>query len=341
MRIPLLVLGVWVLSIVLTGWLRGYALRTRLLDMPNARSSHSRPTPRGGGMAIVAGFVLGLLACRWLGAVSDDLLAALLGGGLAIAAVGYIDDRRGVPVRWRLAVHVAAAAWALWWLGPPPALPLPGGEWRLELLGYPLALLLIVWLLNLYNFMDGIDGIAGVETVTVAGGAAVLAMLAGDGAAALPLLLLAAAAAGFLLWNWPPAKIFMGDVGSAFIGFVLAAFALGGEGPLNPWVWPILLGVFLVDASYTLLRRLLRGEAIHQVHRSHAYQRASRRLGAHRPVTVAVAAINLCWLWPLAWIALRHPELGPLLTLTAWAPLVGLAIALGAGERDEVVGASA
>lgn len=333
-----LLLGLVVLlfSAWLTGLLRHYALRTQLLDLPNERSSHTQPTPRGGGLALVVSFVFGLV-CLWLwGGVAAEVLVAVGVGGVLIAAIGYLDDRHGLPARWRFLVHMLAASWALWWLGGFPALPVFDVELRLGWLGIPIGVVAIVWLLNLYNFMDGIDGIAATEAVTVAVGAALLLWLQGDAGAAALLVILAAAALGFLVWNWPPAKIFMGDVGSAFLGYVFAVLALGlSSGALNLWVWLILLGVFVVDATYTLLRRLLRGERVYQAHRSHAYQRAARRWGSHKKVTVATAGINVFWLLPLAGVAAAYPDWGVVVLAVAWLPLLGVAVALGAGVSNE------
>lgn len=316
-------------SALLTGVVRHYALRTQLLDLPNARSSHVRPTPRGGGVAVVVAFELSLLALWLLGGVPLPLFLALLVGGLMIAAVGLIDDRRGVAARWRFLVHLLAAVWALAWLGFP-ALPVGGSTVDLGWLGLVLGALMIVWLVNLYNFMDGIDAIAGIEALTVAVGAALLAADSGAGGV---LGLLALAVLGFLVWNWPPAKIFMGDVGSAFLGFVFAALALFAGG-LSLWGWLILLGVFIVDATWTLLRRVLRGERWYEAHRSHAYQRAARRCGSHLRVSVVVGLVNVLWLLPLAYGAQRWPGYGPALVAVAYVPLLAAAARLGAGRPD-------
>jgi Fuc2NAc and GlcNAc transferase len=199
----------------------------------------------------------------------------------------------------------------------------------------------VVWLLNLYNFMDGIDGIAGVEAVTVALAACLLAWLAGLGVEAWwPMLLLAAGVAGFLVWNWPPARIFMGDAGSGFIGLMLGLLSIQAAQLSFELLagWLVLLAVFVTDATLTLLRRLLRGQPLTEAHRSHAYQYAARRLGGHRSVTLAVAGINLLWLLPIAalmvtgWLA-TIPGL-----VLAYAPLVGLAwwLKAGAAEMQEV-----
>ena len=323
------------LSAALTGWVRSYA-RTRLLDMPNTRSSHQQPTPRGGGLAIVVTFALALLALRGLDALPVALLLAL--SGLApLAVVGFIDDHGHVSARWRLLIQVAAGLWALFWLGSLDGLTLAGRAVELGWFGPVLATLGIVWMQNLYNFMDGIDGIAGVETLGIALPAAGLMLwtsggaLPGEAAAALAL---AAATAGFLIWNWPPARIFMGDVGSAVLGFVLAVLMLGSavQHSLGFGVWLILSGVFLIDATVTLLTRMWRGERWHEAHRSHAYQHAARRWGGHRPVILAVLAINTLWLLPLAGLAVAFPPWELWLLALAWLPLIVIAFRLGAGR---------
>lgn len=319
-----------------TWTMRAYALRRDLLDHPNARSSHVVPTPRGGGVAIVAGFCLATTA--WAlesdGEHAAQLWLAIVPPALLVAAVGFVDDHRPLSARLRLLVHFAAATWAVGMLGGLPAIPWPGGALPVGLAGGVLAVVAAVWCLNLYNFMDGIDGIAASEAVFVAVAAGVLA---GSGSPAfLPLLSLAAAAAGFLAFNWPPARIFMGDAGSGFLGLALAGLLLSlhASGHLPIGAALILLGAFLADATVTLLVRLRRGERLHEAHRTHAYQRAARRFGGHRPVTVAVLAIDILWLLPLAALATRWPDWSVPLAGLAIVPLAALSLALGAGRSD-------
>ena len=320
-------------SLVLTGALRRYALARSLLDLPNARSSHSVATARGGGLAIVASFLATLPVAASLDLLAGRALWALLGAGAWVAAVGFVDDHRHIAARWRLLAHFAAAVWVLAWLGGAPPLALPGSVVDLGWLGHALAALYLVWLLNLYNFMDGIDGIAGVEAISVCVGGALLYGAAGEPTLGAVPLFLAAAVAGFLCWNFPPARIFMGDVGSGFLGLVLGVLSLqaGWTTPELLWGWIILLGVFVVDATLTLLRRFVRGEKVYEAHRSHAYQYAARRFGRHLPVTLCVAAINLLWLLPIAlWVALGGMS-GVLGVMLAYVPLVALAFVFGAG----------
>lgn len=332
-----LLLGGFFLSLLLTGLLRRYALARSLLDLPNARSSHKVATPRGGGVAIVLTFLLGLPLLVWDDAMSMREMIGLWGAGALVALVGFLDDHGHIAARWRLLVHFAAAAWALAWMGGLPSLSVFGTVVDAGWLVQVLAALYLVWMLNLYNFMDGIDGIAGVEAITACAGAALLCVLGAPGVAAwgTPILLLAAVS-GFLCWNFPPARIFMGDAGSGFLGLLLGLLSIQASW-VNPaffWAWLILLGVFVVDATLTLLRRLLRRQKPHEAHRSHAYQYASRKCGAHRSVTLAVGAINLLWLLPLAMVVGLGYVDGLVGVLVAYTPLVWLAFRFKAGAAE-------
>ncbi|MDF3934145.1 MraY family glycosyltransferase [Pseudomonas citronellolis] len=335
MTVVLLLLAV-LLAWAGTASVRRYALARSVMDVPNERSSHSVPTPRGGGVAIVLSFLLVLLLAWWLGLADTREMLSLVLPGALIALVGFVDDHRPVPARWRLLGHFLGAALLLYVLGGLPALPVAGANWDLGVVGWLAALFYLVWLLNLYNFMDGIDGIASLEAITVCVGGALCYWFVGAGAQAGLPLLLAAAALGFLLWNFPPARIFMGDAGSGFLGLVLGGLSLQAAwtAPQLFWAWLILLGVFVVDATWTLARRLLRGERVYLAHRSHAYQRASRRLGQHRAVSLAVVAVNLAWLLPIAVLVTLGWIDGVLGLIVAYAPLVLVVAILGAGAPE-------
>ena len=328
-------------SLVMTGALRRYALARSLMDIPNARSSHSVPTPRGGGVAIVLAFLAALPVLAFANLLPWAVMWALLGAGAGVAVIGFLDDHGHIPARWRLLGHFAGAIWALFWLGGLPPLSLFGMSLDLGWLGHALAAVYLVWLLNLYNFMDGIDGIASVEAICVCLGGALLHAVLGIAGSTQPTefvvpLLLAAAVAGFLFWNFPPARIFMGDAGSGFLGITLGILSLQAAwaAPQLLWSWLILLGVFVLDATWTLLRRLLRGDKVYEAHRSHAYQYASRQFGRHLPVTLAVLGINLLWLLPIAlWVGLGGLD-GLLGLVLAYLPLVVLAVKFKAGARE-------
>jgi len=320
-----------------TGLIRRYALISNMIDVPNQRSSHTLPTPRGGGMAIVVVFLFSLGALFALGLLTPKQGWALFGAGAWVAVVGFLDDHRHIPAGWRLLAHFIGAGWGLYWLGGFPPLPLFGQAVDLGWIGHIFGLFYLVWLLNLYNFMDGIDGIAGIEAITTCLGGVLLFLLSGNESIWLEPALLAAAVAGFLLWNFPPAKIFMGDAGSGFLGILLGLISIQAAW-LNPnlfWSWLCLLGVFIVDATLTLLQRFRRGEKLHEAHRSHAYQFAARRFGSHRPVTLFVGAVNLFWLLPLAvsiGLGLLNGILGVAL---AYLPLLLTAIKFNAGGTED------
>ncbi|WP_110946717.1 MraY family glycosyltransferase [Pseudomonas bohemica] len=323
-------------SFALTYWLRRYALHKSLLDIPNGRSSHSVPTPRGGGVAIVVSYLLALAIVLGQGGLTLPVFLSLGGAGLGIAALGFLDDHGHVAARWRLLGHFFSAFWALYWLGGLPPVALFGGTLDIGWLGHALAAVYLVWLLNLYNFMDGIDGIASVEAVCVCIGASLIYALGGYLELIWQPLLLAAAVLGFLVWNFPPARIFMGDAGSGFLGIVLGVLSLQAAWISSQllWAWLILLGVFIVDATVTLIRRLVRGDKIYEAHRSHAYQFASRRYGKHFPVTSAVGVINLFWLLPVAIGVTQFGLDGAVGVIVAYIPLLILALGFRAGELE-------
>ena len=325
------------LSLLLTALLRRYALAKSIIDIPNARSSHSLPTPRGGGVAIVVALLAALPLLGWAGLLDSAPLTALFGAGLLVAVIGFMDDHGHIAARWRLLGHFSAAIWALLWMGGLPPLELFGHTLVLGWIGHVLAAFYLVWMLNLYNFMDGIDGIASVEAITACLGISLLCWLAAAPQLVWLPLLLAAAVAGFLFWNFPPARIFMGDAGSGFLGVVLGVISLQAAWVSSQlfWAWLILLGVFVVDATFTLARRLVRGDKVYEAHRSHAYQFASRRYGRHLPVTLAVCAINLLWLLPMAAGVVLAGLDGLTGVLVAYAPLVALAVYYRAGSRED------
>lgn len=341
MKNNILLWGALSLAVFLAAWsltaaLRRYALAHSVIDIPNARSSHTVPTPRGGGVAIVVSFLLSLPLLAMAGWVDWPVACGIGVAGLGVAVLGFLDDHGHIAARWRLLGHFAAAVWILFWVGGLPVVSVFGHLWDAGWFGYVLAALYLVWLLNLYNFMDGIDGIASVEAIFVALGGASLYILTGHLTLAGMPVVLACAVAGFLCWNFPPAKIFMGDAGSGFLGIVLGALSLQAA-----WVaphflcsWLILLGVFIVDASLTLFRRLLRGERVYEAHRSHAYQWAARRFGRHLPVTLGVAGLNVFWLYPLAWCVATDRLDGTLGVVIAYLPLIVLAFKFRGGQAE-------
>ncbi len=325
-------------SALLTALIRRYAVTRRLLDIPNQRSMHVRPTPRAGGLAILLTFTSGLAFLFAIRLITLRDFAAILGASILVAGVGFWDDYVPLSARTRLLAHSAAALVMIWWQGSAPPLNLGVFVWEWGFWGKAIIFLGLVWLINLNNFMDGIDGLAASEAVFVSIASGVL-LYAGryTGLASISWIL-GGASAGFLIWNWPPAKIFMGDVGSGFIGLIfgviiLAAMKLSAG---NAWIWVILLGVFITDASVTLCTRILHGRRWNEAHRSHAYQKAALRWG-HLQVTTAVCLINLLWLTPAAVIVWYHPDLGFRMAALALSPIAALVFYFGAGAENRSI----
>lgn len=281
-------------SLWLTGVVRTYALHHRVIDTPNQRSSHERPTPRGGGLAILAAAWIALSLALVFHRIAVAEALVLQAGSVLLAAVGWVDDRRGVRPSVRLAIHVGVAALAAYMLGGLATIQVGNLSVHLGWAGYAVATVGIVWSINLFNFMDGIDGFAGSQAVLIFGTCSVLLFVRGAPSLGCIAAILAGASAGFLPWNWPPAKIFMGDVGSGAIGFLVAALAIASENSRSvPLVAVAIIGgVFISDATVTLLRRLLRGDRPADAHRDHAYQRMVRVVGSHRPITSWAAAVT-------------------------------------------------
>lgn len=309
------------------GWLAQWLRRRGVVDVPGERSSHATPTPRGGGIAVLAGTAAGLLLLRLAAGMALPPGPVLAAVGL-IALAGLADDVRGLPAWLRLLVQTASAAlviaegFALDRLPLPPPLDLPAGA-----LAPALTWLWLVGVTNLFNFLDGIDGYAGWQAVVACAGAAGLGLgpaVSGAAAAA------GGAAAGFLLQNWHPARIFLGDVGSTAMGFFLAACPLAAPPERRAeavFTMAMLLWFFLSDGAYTLAKRLARGERIWTPHRSHLYQQLARRLGRHDTVVERVgAAAGLLGAAAVGAYLLRDPRL-------EWAVMAAAAGAFAAYRR--------
>jgi len=315
------ILTTLVLSAIFCGLYQQFAQRRQFLDVPNERSSHLHPTPSGGGVALLSAFTLGLLFSAMLYGAWDNSFVALSVAALILMVLGIFDDLQGLSVRLRLALYslicLLLAAFLLHGVETESTLQ----AWVLVLL----AALALLWTLNLYNFMDGIDGLAALQTVLASCGAALLSWLTGHGGHyALFCLLLAAAHCGFLVWNCPPARLFMGDAGSVPTGFLLAALAVIGarQGLLNPFCWFILLAAFITDATWTLAWRMVSGQSFTQPHRTHAYQRLSRYWGSHSRVDMLLLAISILWLFPLASAVQIWPDRSPFFVILAYLPLL-------------------
>jgi glycosyltransferase WbpL len=297
---------------------RLYSVRHAIIDVPNERSSHAVPTPRGGGLAIVAVVVAGACAYALLTKQGAGWFAAgYLPGALLVAAASWVEDMRPIPMRWRFLIHAVAATLAIVAIGDFRLMAIPGiGQFDVGWLGVVLALLWIAGLTNAYNFMDGIDGIAGSQALIAGVLWTFVAWHGGHGLLGILALLLAASNLGFLVHNWPPARIFMGDVGSAFTGYTLAVITLVAtqEDARLGALGLLVVAPFVFDALFTIIRRWYRGENYLTPHRAHLYQRLTIAGLSHRTVTVLYGALALtCAGFGLLW--LRLGESAGLVTL--------------------------
>jgi len=266
-----------------------------LLDHPNERSLHSQPVPRSGGIAVFAGVLLGTLILQFWRPLGADW-ALILSCALPVVAVSLWDDWAGVPPGVRLLVHLLAAALLLLAGLTPNTIALPGGQWTPPpFLAVTGGLLFVIWMINLYNFMDGMDGLAGGMAVIGFACLAMLGLQAADSRFVSANWLIVGAASGFLLFNYPPAKIFLGDIGASLLGFLAAAMTLWGsrDGLFPPWLALLVFSPFIVDATVTLLRRLLRGERVWQAHKTHYYQRLAQSRWGRRTTLLAEYGIML------------------------------------------------
>lgn len=312
-------------SWIATGRVLTWLTRNAILDLPNERSSHTRPTPRGGGWGVM---VVMLPAWGVIGLASGDLgrVGPVLLGSVALVAVSWFDDRRDIGAGIRFMTQIGAVCLGLLAL-PSDAAILPLPLW----LDRTIVAIGWLWMVNLFNFMDGIDGLAGVEATSIGIAFAAFTLLTGDdfpfglyGAVA------AGAAAGFLRWNLHPAKLFMGDVGSVPLGYTLGWLSLTAAAR-GEWVAACLPPLyFLADATITLLRRAARGERVWRAHREHFYQHAALNIG-HRAVTAMVAGADIV-LVLLTLVSIRFPVTAALLGGATVATLLSLL----AGQKKAV-----
>lgn len=337
----LLLLAGFGLSTFLAAKLVTWAPRLGLIDVPNHRSSHQSPKPRGGGlsffvayMVIVALFPLALeFRFNWV-------LPILVGGGL-ITLVGLVDDLKGVSAGLRLFIQLLVAALTMVILSDYGRTDvslsfLPGAP---SILVYGFCFLFMMWMINLYNFMDGVDGMAATQAVVVATLSAGLCYWQGNWPLFHLYALIAAVTFGFLWFNWSPAKIFMGDSGAYFLGFLFACLALMSKiySRESFFSHVILLGVFISDATFTLLMRAWRRQKLHQGHRTHAFQHIVRKGWTHAQVTCLFNGITVFWLGPMAVLATISTYRASLIAVIAYLPLLALMVFLRAGREARVV----
>lgn len=303
LNITLILVIVCIISVILTGLIRKFVLSKNILDVPNDRSSHRIPTPRGGGLSIVLLFVAATSYLMWKQMISLSLFYAL-SGGILVAFIGWLDDIVSVPPIWRALVHTLSAIWSVYWLSE-----FVNMSW----LACLLITVGIVWCTNLYNFMDGIDGLAGSEGLFISLSAAIVLLSLGLQNISILCFVLAGSILGFLKWNWPPAKIFMGDVASGYLGFIFSILAIATMNLLTLKFWIILASIFLCDATFTLLYRIYQKKRWYEAHCEHAYQRLTQYGASHKAVTIGILIFNIFILFPVGLGAIYYPNISILI----------------------------
>lgn len=320
MMLEWLVFGAtFAVSVVATWLVTRYALHRRILDHPSARGLHDQATPRGGGAAIgltASAALLGFYACDLGGWFATPVPIAI---GIAYGALGWFDDHASLPIVPRLLAQLVFAGVFVVVGGAGLVQPLVAIAALPVWIAQLVVIVAIAGFVNVFNFMDGADGYAAGASVAALASGAVIATLAGERDVLLATVTLGAAAAGFLVWNWQPARIFMGDVGSYFLGFEFCALTasdvLAGRGA---WLWLILLAPFITDGVLTLTRRILRRERFWRAHRTHAYQVLILSGCSHATVSTGIIVLTLVVLAPVALYARLQPAVAPVLTAAVY-----------------------
>lgn len=328
----------FIISLLLTRQYRVFAERLNVLDVPNERSSHQAPIPRGAGISFFFAFnvILGFLL--WQEKITMEYAFPLMLGGSVVAALGYWDDVSSVSATLRLFIHFLVSIFIFSLLSQGfikhvEISFLPDWPWLTAIF----CILFIIWFINLYNFMDGCDGLSTSIGIAGAGLIAVVSLLQGNMNLALIYIVLAYALGGFLVFNWPPAKVFMGDSGAYFLGYVFGSLALISKiyYTSSLYVHLIIFGLFIVDATWTVLRRAIRGERLYVGHRMHAFQKLIARGWGHARVTSLYVLITVLWLFPMSLLCVYQHEKSFLFLVIAYVPIFIFVLFMGAGTPTE------
>jgi len=325
----------FILSLAFTVYYRKLAVRWGIMDVPNSRSSHTEPIPRGAGITFFLSFnlVLGLLI--WQNQIALNYILPVVIGGPVILILGYWDDLQSLSAKVRLFFHFGAAVFVFFLIsnGFSKAVTisfLPQWPW----LTAGFCVFFIAWFINLYNFMDGADGLATSIGMVGAGLIAILSFMAGNKDLAIIYVVLAYSLAGFLIFNWNPAKVFMGDSGAYYLGYIFGSLALVSKMYYDSslYVHLIIFGLFIVDATWTLVRRIVRMEYVFKAHKMHAFQKLIAKRWGHARVTSLYVLITVLWLFPMAAFSMNFPFYSFLFLVIAYIPVFVFVLSLKAGE---------
>jgi Fuc2NAc and GlcNAc transferase len=310
-----------VAAFTLTGAVLWLAKKAALLDVPNYRSAHTVPTPRGGGISLVIVITASLAALSAAGYYPPEYMLPLIACSVATAILGLWDDISNLSAKFRLILQFCISSVFILALPVIPLLNVGGYFLPVELC-VPFYIVVMVWLTNLYNFMDGIDGIAISQALTGSAIAVLVLMVSGNIYWLLAFACVFGSSLGFLPWNWQSAKIFMGDVGSSYLGFIFACLMLLSAEEIGIWTWFIILGLFIADTGVTLSVRVLAKQSIFDGHQSHIYQQLARYLNSHQKVCYLLLLVSVVWLAPLALMAASVSGKAWLICIFAYLPML-------------------
>ncbi len=300
-----------------------------MLAIPNRRTLHKNPIPKGGGIVFSILSVFSVLLVWWKCKLPDELLWVLVAGGLAASIFGILDDIKNISAGIKLAIQILLSAWTVYWL---EGYELLLSDWIPIYLSTPLILFLLVWMMNGYNFIDGIDGMAASGAVFISSTLALVLFLTVEHIEIIYIFIfIAVTVSGFLIFNWPKASIFMGDSGSVFLGYTFGALLLFTvtTGVLSVWTWLVVFGYFFADITVTQIARIILVQKWWHAHRSHAYQNLARITGSHLKVISSVAIYHLFWIFPLTLWSALVPEFAYVAVFFAITPAMMIAYKYG------------
>ena len=321
----------FVLSFMGIFFLKKYASQLKLIAIPNERSLHQKMTPQGGGAIIAIIFLAFTLFLNIFGYMNNVEFLALFGGGLIMTITGFLDDIWNINASIRFFIQFLAAGWGLYWIGGIPSIPLLNYVDGLYALANAVVVVALVWFINSFNFMDGIDGLATSGAIFFSLSLSGYCFWQGIEPYGILLIVLSAASLAFLCFNWPPAKMFLGDAGSNFFGYLFGILLLitVKNNNLSVWTWLIVLAYFITDTTTTTLLRIYMVKGWYRTHRSHAYQNLARVLNNHKFVTCLILGINIFYLLPLAYLSILYPQYAWIVFLAGDFPILIFVLKFG------------
>lgn len=305
---------------------RKLAVRFNIVAKTNFRTLHNSEIPKGSGIVFALVFIILVFILSTQGLVSYDLSILICWGGLVATIFGFIDDVIDVPAIIKLLVQISLCSFVVFSFGEAPLLiDTMQAPINIGIFGMVAYIGILVWLINLYNFMDGVDGMAASGTVFIcAAVSTILFFVSGNIEISLVVALLAFSCLGFLIFNWPPASIFMGDAGSVFIGYIFGVLIIYTmlHSNITIWTWLTVFGYFGFDTTTTLILRVFRVKRWYGAHRSHAYQNLARVWDSHKKVTSIVLCYHLFWILPLTILSVSYSQYQEIICLLAIFPVI-------------------